>query len=422
MAVMEVTSIDCPPLDPALAGRSIDLPHRKGLEEAAGMAVEGWVAGKDEPVVAVEILQSGQVLRRVPVDHYRADVVAFLGDVGRTERTGFAGTVAIAPKTEPRLVLEAVLASQRRVPLGSIELRPGWRRVAAAEENLVSVIIPTYNHARFLGEAIESAARQTWSRVEIVVIDDGSTDNTPEVVARYPAVRYFRTDQVGVSAARNEGIRRSNGQFLIFLDADDRLLPRAAELGVEKFRENPPAAFVSGEHLYIDAGGGQLKTWMREIPQSDHYARLLRGNYIGPPNSVIFRREALSRVGGFDPAVTPCEDYDLYLRVAREFAVISHGEPVAEYRRHGSNSSRGGARMLRAALAVLEKQKRLVRSDPELREAVREGQRFYRNYYGHELQQQLAVSDVPLLRSLAELLLLARHRPAAALAVLRSRV
>src|ERR687885_795015 len=117
------------------------------------------------------------------------------------------------------------------------------------EPSVVSVVIPCYNQAHFLGEAIESVLAQSYPHFEIVVVDDGSTDNTSEVAARYPGVRCIRQNNQGVAAARNTGIRESNGSYLVFLDADDRLLPEALEVGLEQLKVHPECAFVSGQHL-----------------------------------------------------------------------------------------------------------------------------------------------------------------------------
>src|SRR6266496_4166301 len=97
------------------------------------------------------------------------------------------------------------------------------------EVSLVSVVIPCYNHAHFLSEAIESVMAQTWQQFEVIVVDDGSVDNTREVALRYSGVRYIRQTNQGLSASRNTGLRHSNGNFLVFLDADDRLRPAALE-------------------------------------------------------------------------------------------------------------------------------------------------------------------------------------------------
>src|SRR4028119_1234933 len=118
----------------------------------------------------------------------------------------------------------------------------GKQHVGAA--GLVSVIIPCYNQAYFLGEAIESVLAQSYPHFEIVVVDDGSTDNTSEVAARYPGVRCIRQENRGLAGARNEGIRHSSGSYLVFLDADDRLLPEALAVGLRHLKERPECAFV----------------------------------------------------------------------------------------------------------------------------------------------------------------------------------
>src|SRR5215212_207946 len=116
---------------------------------------------------------------------------------------------------------------------------------------LVSVVIPCYNQAHFLGEAIESVLAQNHLRFEIVVVDDGSTDDTAEVAACYPGVRCVRQDNRGLSAARNNGLRHSEGEYVVFLDADDRLLPEALETGLKCFEAHPECAYVYGHFRVI---------------------------------------------------------------------------------------------------------------------------------------------------------------------------
>src|SRR5919108_2036820 len=123
---------------------------------------------------------------------------------------------------------------------------------------LVSVIITSYNQARFLSDAIESVLTQTYSQFEIVVVDDGSTDHASEVVTRYPGVRYIHQDNQGLSAARNTGLRESNGAYLVLLDADDRLLPIALETGVDCLQAHPECGFVSGHHSLISSNGSLM--------------------------------------------------------------------------------------------------------------------------------------------------------------------
>ena len=142
---------------------------------------------------------------------------------------------------------------------------------------LVSVVITSYNQARFLNEAIESVLTQTYSQFETVVVDDGSTDNVFEVVAQYPGVRYMRQDNQGLSAARNTGLRQSNGAYLVFFDADDRLLPIALETGVDCLQAHPECGFVSGHYSVIKSDGSP-KLHPVYCAGRDHYHALLRTN------------------------------------------------------------------------------------------------------------------------------------------------
>src|SRR5829696_6977365 len=131
---------------------------------------------------------------------------------------------------------------------------------------LVSVVIPCYNQAHFLEEAIESVLAQSYKDFEIIVIDDGSTDDTGEVAGRYPRVRLFRQDNQGLAAARNAGLWRSKGEYLVFLDADDRLLPWALEVGLKHLRAHPECAFVSGYYRPIAVDGSPLPLPLQQNP------------------------------------------------------------------------------------------------------------------------------------------------------------
>lgn len=111
---------------------------------------------------------------------------------------------------------------------------------------LVSVIIPCYNQAHFMGDAIESVLAQTWPQREIIVVDDGSRDDPAAVVARYAGVRLLRQSNQGVSAARNHSLRESRGEFLVFLDADDRLTPQALETHLQHLQARPDCALPQG--------------------------------------------------------------------------------------------------------------------------------------------------------------------------------
>ena len=246
----------------------------------------------------------------------------------------------------------------------------------------VSVVIPCYNHAHFLEQAIESVLTQSYSDFEIIVVDDGSTDDTAEVVRPYSPVRYIYQENSGLSAARNTGLRHSRGEFLVFLDADDRLLPHAVETGVGCIREHPECAFVSGHCRVINATGAILSSPRQLRVEREHYLTLLRGGtYIWCPATVLYQRRVFDLVHGFDPKLNPAADYDLYLRITRDFPVYSHGHVIAEYRQHSSNMSRDTSKMERAALAAHDAQWNFVKANSHFREAYDAGRRFWRNDY-----------------------------------------
>ena len=249
---------------------------------------------------------------------------------------------------------------------------------------LVSVVIPCYNHARFLGEAIESVLGQTYRRVEIIVVDDGSSDHTSAVAALYPRVHYIRQNNQGLAAARNTGLHESHGDILVFLDADDRLMPEALERGVQHLLKSPESAFVSGRYRYIKEDGSIMRESSQEPADSDAYAAFLRGNYIGMHATVAYRRSVLEAEGGFNPSLPACEDYDLYLRIARKHPVLVHDHLVAEYRRHGHNMSRDPKRMLKSALDVLSANWEYARTKENYREAYRAGARLWREFYSQD--------------------------------------
>jgi glycosyltransferase involved in cell wall biosynthesis len=254
---------------------------------------------------------------------------------------------------------------------------------------VVSVVIPCYNQAHFLGEAIESALAQSYPHLEIVVVDDGSTDNTAVVAARYPGVRCVRQMNQGLAAARNTGLHDSTGSYLVFLDSDDRLLPGAVAAGLAVLHAHPECAFASGLCQYIAADGTSLPTPTPTPLTADYYSTLLRHTHIWMPAMVMHRRTVFEAVGGFDPSVNPCADYDLYLRVAQKYPICSHQEVVAEYRRHGSNMTNDPALMLRSVATVLKRQRQYVKRNRRYAEAYRAGAGFWYGWYGKPLVAQI---------------------------------
>ena len=258
-----------------------------------------------------------------------------------------------------------------------------------SEARLISVIIPCYNQAHYLGEAISSVIYQTYPNLEVIVVDDGSTDETAEVAGRYPQVRCIRQGNQGLSAARNRGLKASRGEYVVFLDADDRLAAGAIGVGAGLLDSHSECAFVSGHYSLIDAEGRPIPHLASACAEDDHYCALLRGNYIGMPATVMYRRSVLEIVKGFDTSRRACEDYELYLRIARRFPVHCHHHLVGEYRQHGGNMSRNYALMIRSSLSVLRSQWKFVRGDERLERAYREGIRSWQDYYARGLIRQV---------------------------------
>jgi glycosyltransferase involved in cell wall biosynthesis len=237
-----------------------------------------------------------------------------------------------------------------------------------------------------LPQAIESALAQTWPRVEVVVVDDGSTDDSAAIAARHP-VTLVRQPNGGLSSARNAGLAASHGQIVIFLDADDRLYPDAAGAAVAAFQSAPAAMMAFGRCQLIDEGNRPLLTSLPRVTGA-FYAELLRRNYIWTPAMAACRREVFARTGGFDPRLNASADYDLYLRIAREFSVVSHDVLVADYRQHGNNMSRNPVLMLETSLAVLRQHRRHARQSRETWSAWHEGMRHWRAFYGEHLVER----------------------------------
>lgn len=245
----------------------------------------------------------------------------------------------------------------------------------------VAVIIPTYNHAHYLAAAIESSLGQTTPPQEVIVVDDGSKDDPAAVTTRYPSVKLIRQENQGLSAARNTGMRASSSEYLVFLDADDQLLPEALAKQLELFAEHPDCGMVYGSYCYVDAVTREITSVTLFPPGEDPFATFLRCNCIGMHATVMYRRDRLEAAGAFDPALRACEDYDTYLRMARDYAIAARPEMMAEYWQHDGNMSRDSAMMLRSVLGVLRRYRAAADERPEWRAAVREGEARWVRFY-----------------------------------------
>jgi glycosyltransferase involved in cell wall biosynthesis len=253
----------------------------------------------------------------------------------------------------------------------------------------VGVVIPCYAQEHYLGEAIESVLAQTRPADEILVVDDGSPGDTATVVRRFDGVRVVRQPNAGISEARNTGLRESHSRYLIFLDADDRLLPNAVAAGLAGHAAHPDAALIAGICRRIDGRGAPRDARVQFLcPGGDHYDALLRHNHIWPPAVGMYRRECLEAIGGW-VWKRHAQDLELYLRLARTYPIYCHPEEVAEYRIQEGGRSQNRSAMLAGMMDVLRLQKPYVREHPEYRDAYREGERRYPGFYGDRLVEEL---------------------------------
>lgn len=253
----------------------------------------------------------------------------------------------------------------------------------------VSVVIPCFNQGRFLRDALESVRVQTVRPHEVVIVDDGSTDDTAVVARAFPGVVYVKQANRGLARARNRGIAQARGEYLVFLDADDRLHPEALAIGLDALAARPACAFTFGRCARIDERGEPLLTIPPPPIDADAYAALLRNNCIWTPAVAMFRRRVCAPWLRFDPAMSAAADYDLYLRIARQAPVHGHGQLVADYRLHGASMSSDPAVMLRSTVRTLRAQRRHVRSHPGRRRAYEEGLRSFRHHYGQRVVSRI---------------------------------
>jgi len=214
----------------------------------------------------------------------------------------------------------------------------------------VSVIIPTYNYGRFISEAIRSVLDQTHPALEIVVVDDGSTDETREVVAKFgDSVKYIRQENAGVCAARNTGARESRGDLIAFLDADDTWQPTALEKQAARFAADASIGLVHCGLREFDADTGETIRLHMDGGEDGVAQNLLlwEGPVIVGPGTVFVSRQAFDSVEGFDTRMKVGEDWDFCYRVARRFKVGFVSEPLLNYRSHAAAAHRDVAEMER---------------------------------------------------------------------------
>ncbi len=206
----------------------------------------------------------------------------------------------------------------------------------------VSVIMAAYNYGRFLGAAVKSVLAQTFADFELIVVNDGSTDDTARVILPYladPRVRYYRTCHLGQPAAKNTGLRFARAPLIAFLDADDLWLPHKLQRQVALHRADPGLGVIYTRRLLIDAEGRDVPYEQPVLYRGEVVAAMFRSNFVCF-SSALVRRAVLEDVGPFDESLALAIDYDLWLRAALAYRFDYVDEPLVKYRTGHDNLSR----------------------------------------------------------------------------------
>jgi glycosyltransferase involved in cell wall biosynthesis len=251
------------------------------------------------------------------------------------------------------------------------------------ERPTVGVVIPCFNQARYLPSAVASVRAQDGARsIACLVVDDGSTDDTAAVAARL-GVAVLRQDNAGVSAARNAGLAATRSDLVVFLDADDELLPSAIGEEVDALDAQPDAVAVVGRCQPIDADGRAVACRYDEVDAGNLYRAWLPRNFVWTPGAAMFARAALEGIGGFPLDVGPAADYAVYLRLARTGRIVFLPQPLVRYRQHEASMSRDPALMLRATIGVLRREQREAPAWAQVH--IRNGLDAWRQWYGEQI-------------------------------------
>jgi glycosyltransferase involved in cell wall biosynthesis len=233
----------------------------------------------------------------------------------------------------------------------------------------ISVIIPTYNSASYAVMAVESVLAQTFVDTEIIVVDDGSTDATESAMGRFgPPVRFLKQANSGVSSARNRGIAESRGRYIAFLDADDTWCPNKIERQLAALAKEPGYRACFSAFTRVDRNLVPQSVMRCKYGSATLQDLLLRGNIVGSICTVIAERSLFARAGGFDPALSQCADWDMWVRLAALTDFLYLDEPLATYRQHDSNMSRNPSLLEQDSVRVLMKGFAMPQVPPDLRE------------------------------------------------------
>ncbi len=255
----------------------------------------------------------------------------------------------------------------------------------------VSVVIPAYNGvSRFLEEAICSVFAQTYRDTELIVVDDASTDETPQLVSRFPQVRYVRRPTNGGQAtARNDGAKLATGEYLAFLDQDDLWEPTLVEEAVNILMPNPQAALVHCDGYKVDQQNAVVG-YYQAMEHSNSITQMLRGGHDVVTSGSLFRKACFDAVGGYDEGLALWEDVDLAVRLYQRYAFIHHPKPLFRRRlfSHNVSHSISSERQLVGRRLLLEKHgPSCGPGTPEARALAHDWSRYYGDLGKHYLRE-----------------------------------
>jgi glycosyltransferase involved in cell wall biosynthesis len=258
----------------------------------------------------------------------------------------------------------------------------------------VSVVIPTYNRSKLLLEALDSVFQQTFKDYEVIIIDDGSTDETRSLLEQHALTRKFKyiyQENSGSSAARNNGVRHARHGLIAFLDSDDIWHPQKLEKQIKFLKDHPEADLVFSNADVVNEHGDFLWSYItpreRKIRPQAMFDELLVRNFI-PLDSFLVKKECLENIGLFDESMQDCEDYDLLLKIARSFSMFCLDESLTKVRNTTGNKSSNSVSRYQNTIIIISK---YLPSEEPHHWSFRFRKKFARNYF--ELGNALFAQD-----------------------------
>ena len=274
----------------------------------------------------------------------------------------------------------------------------------------VAVVIPCYNGRNFIREAIASVRAQTCQSFELLVVDDGSTDDSLAVI-RGADAKVLEQQNAGVSSARNAGLKATTAPYVVFLDADDRLHPDALTAGLAELETDPSITMTFGANAIIDRDGHAIGRNPQPRARFGFW-EVLAGVTPGP-SQCMFRRSSLEQAGGFNPRFHHGEDWELYLRLVQLGPITCHGREISDYRSHPGQATRSPTLSFLGMLEILDAVEGQVAGTRGNHAMFGKARKHWATVFGQYLPAEAARALLPgaLRRSLRCAGLFARHFP-----------